>query len=82
MPSSIEIDSLLLELNCTEIVSLQGPVYMNYLKAVQVANDPALLAKMGREANHTLFEYLIVILARNPGISLLHVKDHGDSKKM
>jgi hypothetical protein len=64
-----------------EVSSLVGTVYTDYIKAVKVANNPKLLTKMGREDNLPLYEYLLTLMARNPGIVLQHVKAHGDYKK-
>ena len=51
LPASIELYTMLLALHCMEIGSLVGPVYTDYLKVVQVANNPTILAKMGRDSN-------------------------------
>ena len=81
LPASIEIYTILLAVHCMEVASLTGTIYTDYIKAVQVANKPEILSKMGREANLPLFEYLLILLERNPGIALRHVKAHGDFKK-
>jgi hypothetical protein len=81
LPSSIELYTILLALHCMEVSSLVGTVYTDYIKAVKVANNPKLLTKMGREDNLPLYEYLLTLMARNPGIALQHVKAHGDYKK-
>ena len=80
-PSSIEIYTILLAIHCMEVASLTGTIYTDFLKAVKVSKDPTLLAKMGREGNLPLLEYMIILLGRNPLITLTHVKAHGDFKK-
>jgi hypothetical protein len=64
-----------------ETCSLHGVIVTDFVKAVKVASDPTLLGKMGREGNLPLYESLLIMLARNPNISLRHVKAHGDYKK-
>ena len=64
-----------------EVVFLVVQVYTDNLKKVQVANNPTILAKMDRDSNLPLFEYLLTLMSRNPGIKLNNVKTHGDFKK-
>jgi len=49
LPSSIELYTIILAVHCTRFASLTGVIYTDFLKAVKLANDPTLLAKMGRE---------------------------------
>ena len=51
-----------------EVAYLTGTIHTDFLKAVKVANDPTLLAKMGREGNLPLYEYLTILLGCNSHI--------------
>ena len=64
-----------------DLVSLIGTIFTDYQMEVKVANDPGILAKMGREGNLPLSQYMLVLLHRNPQIKLLHVMAYGDVKK-
>ena len=63
------------------VANLSGIIYTDFQKAVKVANAPTLLHKMGREGNLPLFQFLLMLLQRNPQIQLVHVKAHWDIKK-
>ena len=47
---------------------------MDHHKAVTVVNNSKLITKIGREDKLPLYEYLVTLLSRNPGIVLQHVK--------
>jgi len=80
-PSSIELYTIILAIQCMKSASLTGAIYTIYQKAVRVANNSSLLHSMGREGDLPFFKYLIILLQRSPPIRLVHEKAHVDIEK-
>jgi hypothetical protein len=81
LPSSVEIYSLILAVYLLAHSHKSGIIYTDYLEAVKVSRRPHTFRNMGRNANLPLYELLLNMLARSPGITLEFVKAHGPLKE-
>ena len=81
-PASIELYTILQAIHSMEIAHLNGVIHTDYKKIVNVSNNSALLIKMGREANLPIIETILLLLSKNPMITLRHVKAHGKKTKL
>jgi len=59
---------------------MSGTIYTNLAKAVRIQTKDKL-RNWGRKANLPIYETIVSLLEKAPGIKLAHVKAHGDLKK-
>ena len=81
-PASIELYTILQALHSMEMANMSEVIHTDYKKIVNVSKNPLLLNKMGRKANLPLFETILLLLSKNPLISLEHVKALGSKTKL
>jgi len=80
LPSSMELYSILLAVRLLHRAKLHGVIYTDFAEAVRIQWKDRL-RNMGRKANLSIFEAIVSLLETVPGITLEHVKAHGDPKK-
>ena len=80
LPSSMELYSILLAVRLLHRAKLSGVIYTDFAEAVKVQNRDQLRS-WGRKANLPIYEAIVTLLETAPGITLVHVKAHGDQKK-
>ena len=80
LPSSMELYSILLAVRLLHRAKLHGVIYTDFAEAMRIQRKDQL-RNMGRKANLPLYEAIVSLLEAAPGITVAHVKAHGDPKK-
>jgi hypothetical protein len=80
--ASIELYTILQAIHSMGIAQLNEVIHTDYKKIINVSNNPALLIKMGREANLPIIETILLLLSKSPMTTLRHVKAYGKKTKL